>query len=245
MTCQLESFHRVAPRRHFCYGAEQTGTGGLPFRDPTIPDPGSRCLCHPADPKGARIGEYVGERIRSPKGTGGTTMTRWSGITRSVHCLLPDGDRRGRGGNDTRFINHSCAPNCEAVIEDRRVFIDALRAIPVGSELLYDYAYERATDAGPEDEARIRVSAARRSAGARSSRRRRASVASEPRAGGPAGGSRSDPAGDPLGASRTIPFRAVPSLPTLMHYTTVVAAAGLCVAACAPHSQTTPAAPRP
>jgi hypothetical protein len=57
------------------------------------------------------------------------------------------------GGNDTRFINHSCMPNCEAVIEGGRVFIDALRSIPVGSELFYDYAYERERDAGPADEA--------------------------------------------------------------------------------------------
>ena len=57
------------------------------------------------------------------------------------------------GGNDTRFINHSCAPNCEAVIEDGRVFIDALRTIMPGEELVYDYAYEREADAGPEAEA--------------------------------------------------------------------------------------------
>ena len=31
--------------------------------------------------KGARIGEYVGERISQSEGTGGTTMTPWSTIT--------------------------------------------------------------------------------------------------------------------------------------------------------------------
>ena len=95
------------------------------------------------------------------------------------------------GGNDTRFINHSCAPNCEAVIEDRRVFIDALRAIPVGSELFYDYAYERATDAGPEDEARYPCIGA---APELSGQYPRATAAQAPsasrRAAGPAGGSR-------------------------------------------------------
>ena len=50
-------------------------------------------------------------------------------------------------GNDARWINHSCAPNCEAVIEehegkDRRkdkVFIEAIRDIKPGEELTYNY----------------------------------------------------------------------------------------------------------
>lgn len=48
-----------------------------------------------------------------------------------------------KGGNDSRFINHSCEPNCESVIERGRVFVDALRSIPAGEELTYDYAYTR------------------------------------------------------------------------------------------------------
>jgi uncharacterized protein len=47
----------------------------------------------------------------------------------------------GRGGNESRFINHSCDPNCESVVERRRVFIQAQRAIEAGEELLYDYWY--------------------------------------------------------------------------------------------------------
>ena len=47
----------------------------------------------------------------------------------------------GAGGNDARFINHSCEPNCESVIVRRRVFIHALCDIPAGAELLYDYWY--------------------------------------------------------------------------------------------------------
>jgi uncharacterized protein len=45
------------------------------------------------------------------------------------------------GGNESRFINHSCDPNCEVVIEDGRVFIHALREIAAGEELFYDYWY--------------------------------------------------------------------------------------------------------
>lgn len=44
-----------------------------------------------------------------------------------------------RRGSPARWINHSCAPNCEANEEDGRVFIDAIRAIGPGEELSYDY----------------------------------------------------------------------------------------------------------
>jgi uncharacterized protein len=44
-------------------------------------------------------------------------------------------------GNDARFINHSCDPNCDAVIEDSRIWIETIRNVEVGEELAYDYAY--------------------------------------------------------------------------------------------------------
>jgi SET domain-containing protein len=44
------------------------------------------------------------------------------------------------GGNASRWINHSCGPNCEADETDEgRVFIKALRKIKAGEELNYDY----------------------------------------------------------------------------------------------------------
>ena len=43
------------------------------------------------------------------------------------------------GGNSSRWINHSCAPNCVADEVNGRVFIKALRNIAAGSELFYDY----------------------------------------------------------------------------------------------------------
>ena len=46
------------------------------------------------------------------------------------------------GGNAARFINHSCAPNCEAIQEGDRIFIFAIRNIPPGAELAYDYALQ-------------------------------------------------------------------------------------------------------
>jgi SET domain-containing protein len=45
-------------------------------------------------------------------------------------------------GNEARWINHSCDPNCEAIEEDDRIFIYALRDIRPGEELFYDYALE-------------------------------------------------------------------------------------------------------
>lgn len=42
-------------------------------------------------------------------------------------------------GNSARWINHSCAPNCEADLVGHRVFVKALRAIKPGEELFYDY----------------------------------------------------------------------------------------------------------
>jgi hypothetical protein len=44
-----------------------------------------------------------------------------------------------RGGNSARFINHACAPNCEAVETGQRVFIHALVDIQPGDELFIDY----------------------------------------------------------------------------------------------------------
>jgi SET domain-containing protein len=42
-------------------------------------------------------------------------------------------------GNDARWFNHCCDPNCEAREEDGRVFVYALRDIKRGEELNYDY----------------------------------------------------------------------------------------------------------
>ena len=50
-------------------------------------------------------------------------------------------------GNVARWINHSCAPNCEAVVEENakgkshkdKVYIEAIRDIKQGEELTYNY----------------------------------------------------------------------------------------------------------
>ena len=91
-------------------------------------------------PAGSLIVEYEGERIS------------WKEAVRRENRKAPDdyhtfffsleGGRiidGGSQGNDARWINHSCEPNCEAREEDGRVFIYALRDIRRGEELNYDY----------------------------------------------------------------------------------------------------------
>jgi SET domain-containing protein len=94
--------------------------------------------------KGTRIIEYTGERL-----TPLAADARYDDdSSEHPHVLLFTVDRRtvidaGVGGNEARYFNHSCEPNCEAVIEDRRVYIEALRTIAAGEELTYDYQLQR------------------------------------------------------------------------------------------------------
>lgn len=91
-------------------------------------------------PEGTCIIEYGGERIT------------WKEACRREDLKAPDDYHTfffslengkiidgGVDGSDARWINHSCAPNCEAREEDGRVFIYALRDIKRGEELNYDY----------------------------------------------------------------------------------------------------------
>ena len=90
--------------------------------------------------KGARILEYTGERMSHAEAD-----RRYGDLhENSSHTMLFAAndkvviDATKRGG-PARWINHSCAPNCEANEEDGRVFIDAIRVIKPGQELAYDY----------------------------------------------------------------------------------------------------------
>jgi SET domain-containing protein len=55
----------------------------------------------------------------------------------------------GVGGNEARYINHGCDPNCESTILDKRIFIEAIRTIQPGEELSYDYQIQRDSDDAP------------------------------------------------------------------------------------------------
>jgi uncharacterized protein len=90
--------------------------------------------------KGTRVIEYVGERISHAEADRRYVLKGDD----DGHTFLFIASNRtvidaGVNGNDARFINHSCNPNCETVIEGSRVFIDAIRNIRPGEELAYDY----------------------------------------------------------------------------------------------------------
>ena len=44
--------------------------------------------------------------------------------------------------NTAKYINHSCAPNCEIEIRKERVFVFSKKKIKAGEELNYDYDTE-------------------------------------------------------------------------------------------------------
>ncbi|HBP01381.1 MAG: SET domain-containing protein [Candidatus Moranbacteria bacterium GW2011_GWE1_49_15] len=50
-------------------------------------------------------------------------------------------DGRGRK-NLARYINHSCEPNCEVIIEGSEINVYAVRSVKPGEELTYDYGQE-------------------------------------------------------------------------------------------------------
>jgi SET domain-containing protein len=93
-------------------------------------------------PAGTRIIEYKGERISSEE----ADRRYPDDPSRPHHTFLFAIDDEvvvdaAFKGNAARFINHSCDPNCDAVIEDGRIFIEAVRDIQPGEELAYDYNF--------------------------------------------------------------------------------------------------------
>lgn len=90
---------------------------------------------------GECIVEYTGERITSDESA--IRAEKGGGpVNHTFFFSLADGNviDGGSGGNDARFINHACEPNCEAYEEDGKVFIYALQEIEKGEELNYNYA---------------------------------------------------------------------------------------------------------
>jgi SET domain-containing protein len=91
-------------------------------------------------PKGTRLMEYIGERI-----THREADRRYAAEhEHSPHTMLFAVDDKvvidaTKWGNSSRFINHSCSPNCEADEIDGRIFISTLKKVPAGAELTYDY----------------------------------------------------------------------------------------------------------
>lgn len=102
-------------------------------------------------PKGRRVIEYVGEIISHEE-----AERRYPEDKHKAHyTTLFTLDRKRIidaefEGNDARFINHSCSPNCITVDYDGRIYIETKRTIEEGEELTYDYKFDRSDD--PRDD---------------------------------------------------------------------------------------------
>jgi SET domain-containing protein len=92
--------------------------------------------CYTLDPipRGARIIEYDGPRLSKD-----AADDRYA--HRDITYLFGFGESGDviDGFGTAMFINHSCAPNCETVERNHRIFIQAIRDIAAGEELLYEY----------------------------------------------------------------------------------------------------------
>ncbi|MBN8896301.1 MAG: SET domain-containing protein-lysine N-methyltransferase [Rhodanobacter sp.] len=97
--------------------------------------------------RGEEIIEYKGKLLTPDEadalyGDGGETGHTFLFTLNEKYVI--DANQRG---NTARWINHSCAPNCRAVVEESasgdprrdKVKIEAIRHIKPGDELTYDY----------------------------------------------------------------------------------------------------------
>lgn len=95
--------------------------------------------------KGAFVSEYVGEMIDEEECRARIRHAQENDIC-NFYMLTLDKDRiidAGPKGNEARFMNHSCQPNCETqkwtVNGDTRVGLFAVCDIPAGTELTFNY----------------------------------------------------------------------------------------------------------
>ncbi len=101
--------------------------------------------------KGTTILEYLGDVI-----TNDEADTRYEDKDpRDNHTFLFTVDSKhvidaGVNGNEARFINHGCDPNCQSTGLKKRIWIEAIRTIQPGEELNYDYQIVRSDD-DPKD----------------------------------------------------------------------------------------------
>jgi len=88
-------------------------------------------------PAGTRVVEYSGERIDKEE-----SWRRCEAGNEFIFALNDQWDLDGSvPWNQARFLNHSCEPNCEAERIGERIWIIAIRDIPAGEELTFNYGY--------------------------------------------------------------------------------------------------------
>lgn len=86
----------------------------------------------------AEIIEYTGEKISKSEAD---RRQQTHGVY--IFTLNSRVDVDGAvGGNGAHLINHGCAPNAEALIDENRIVICALRRIYPGDEITYDYGFD-------------------------------------------------------------------------------------------------------
>jgi SET domain-containing protein len=87
---------------------------------------------------GDTIIEYTGERLSKDE-----SLRRCIDGNHYIFNINEEFDIDGSvESNFARFINHSCAPNAEAQLEDDRVWIVAVRDISPGEEVTFNYGYD-------------------------------------------------------------------------------------------------------
>ena len=100
--------------------------------------------------KGTTILEYLGERISHEDAD-----ARYEDKDpKDNHTFLFTVDAKtvidaGVDGNEARYVNHGCDPNCQSTAAKKRIFIEAIRTIQPGEELAYDYQIQRDDDDPP------------------------------------------------------------------------------------------------
>src|ERR1041385_6559266 len=83
---------------------------------------------------GTRVIEYVGEKISKRE-----SLAHCERNNEYIFALDEEHDLDGNvDGNPARFLNHSCAPNCEARLGDGRIWIVALRDMTAGEEITFN-----------------------------------------------------------------------------------------------------------
>jgi SET domain-containing protein len=89
-------------------------------------------------PKGTRIIQYIGEKISSRE----RARRLAAGNVYIFHLTYRYAIDGQTLDNTARYINHSCAPNCEVEKTSDTIWIVALRDIAAGEELSYNYGYD-------------------------------------------------------------------------------------------------------
>ena len=111
-------------------------TEWIVFRSSSIHGTGG--FARSAIPNGTRLIEYLGERIDKRE-----SLRRCEANNEYIFTLNNEQDLDGNvAWNPARFINHSCAPNCDAELDADRIWIVANRDIQPGEEITFNYGFD-------------------------------------------------------------------------------------------------------